>query len=86
MALERCVPTQMPYYPFKLVCAAFASHQHHVTVFFDLEKAYDTNWHHGVLLNLYEFGMRGNLPIFIQQFLANQISWVCIGNVLSDAY
>lgn len=44
------------------ICAAFASNQHHVIAYFDLEKAYDTTWHHGVLLDSYEFGICGNLP------------------------
>ena len=31
------------------ICEAFASKEHHVTVFFYLEKAYDTAWRHGIL-------------------------------------
>ena len=31
------------------ICEAFANHHHQVTVFFDLEKAYDTAWCHGIL-------------------------------------
>lgn len=30
------------------VWTAFPSQQHHVTELFDLEKSYDTTWHHGV--------------------------------------
>ena len=30
------------------ICKAFSSKQHHVTIFFDLEKAYDTAWRHMV--------------------------------------
>lgn len=70
---------------FPTICEVFASHQHHVTVFFDLEKVYDTAWHHGVLLNLYKLGIYGNLPIFIQLFLSNRLLRVRIGNVLSEA-
>ena len=53
------------------ICEAFAKKQHQVTIFFDLEKAYDTAWCHGILLSLFEFGLRGHLPIFIKQFLSN---------------
>lgn len=34
------------------ICEAFAKFRHQVTVFFDLEKAYDTAWRHGILMNL----------------------------------
>lgn len=47
MAIERCVLPQTPNYPESSVCAAFAFHQHHVTIFLDLEKAYDRTWQHG---------------------------------------
>lgn len=47
------------------ICRAFAHNHHHVTVFFDLEKAYDTAWRHGILLRLHWFGLRGRLPTFI---------------------
>ena len=68
------------------ICEAFSNKQHHVTVFFDLEKAYDTAWRHGILLSLYEFGLRGRSPVFIRQFLSNRFLRVRVGNVLSDAH
>ena len=34
------------------ICRAFANNHHQVTVFFDLEKAYDTAWCHGILHSL----------------------------------
>lgn len=67
------------------ICEAFASNQHQVTVFFDLEKAYDTAWRHGILLSLHEFGLRGRLPIFIKQFLSNRFLRVRVGDMHSDA-
>ena len=67
------------------VCEAFASNHHQVTVFFDLEKAYDTAWCHGILLSLCEFGLRGRLPIFIRQFLAHRVLRVRVGSILSEA-
>ena len=65
------------------ICRAFAGNSHQVTVFFDLEKAYDTTWCHGILLTLYNFGLRGRLPIFIQQFLSRRLLRVRVGDVLS---
>lgn len=68
------------------ICGAFASRQHHVTIFFDLEKAYDTAWRHGILQSLYEFGLRGRLPVFLQSFLANRVLRVRVGNILSSEH
>merc|ERR1712035_105412 len=68
------------------ICEAFSTKQHHVTVFFYLEKAYDTAWRHGILLSLYEFGLRGRLAVFIRKFLCNRFLRVRVGNVLSDPH
>lgn len=44
--------------------------QHHVVaIFFDLEKAYDTVWNHGILTDIHKIGLRGHLPLFIKNFL-----------------
>ena len=40
-----------------------------VEVMFDLEKAYDTAWRHGILKDLREFGMKGRLPLYIEEFI-----------------
>ena len=66
------------------ICEAFASKHHHITVFFDIEKAYDTVWRHGVLKVLHCSGLRGELPLFIQSFLAHRFFQVRIGDQLSD--
>lgn len=47
---------------------AFAHSQHIITVFFDLEKAYDRTWKYGILKDLYRKGLRGNLSKYIEQF------------------
>ena len=67
------------------ICNAFAASKHHVTVFFDIEKAYDTAWRHGILTSLFDFGLRGHLPIFIQRFLSHRLLRVRVGSVLSDS-
>ena len=65
---------------------AFASDEHVVAVFFDLHKAYDTTWKHGILKDLYDMGLRGNLPIFIQNFLSERMFSVIYGCILSDSF
>ena len=51
---------------------AFVGRKHLVSIFFDLEKAYDTTWKHGILLvDLYKTGFRGRLPMFICDFLSD---------------
>ena len=66
------------------ICKAFASKQHHISVFFDLEKAYDTTWRHGILKELHACNLRGELPLFIKAFLKIRQFQVRVGNVLSD--
>jgi Reverse transcriptase (RNA-dependent DNA polymerase) len=46
-----------------LIREAFAQKQHVVSVFFDLEKAYDTTWKGGILRDLHEVDLRGRLPV-----------------------
>ena len=58
------------------ICAAFVINHHHVTVFYDLEKAYDTAWCRG---------LRGRLPIFIKQFLSDRLLRVRVESILSEA-
>ena len=48
---------------------AFFRREHVVSVFFDLEKAYDTTWEYGVLRDLHKAGLRGRLPDFISKFV-----------------
>ena len=55
-----------------------------VTVFFDLQKAYDTMWKYGILQDLHSMRLRGNLPIFIGNFLSDRIFQIHLGTILSD--
>ena len=55
-------------------------------VFFDLTKAYDTTWRHGLLLSLHDHGLRGNLPLFITNFLTDRYFRVKVGNYISQNY
>ena len=47
----------------------FVKNQHTVGIFFDLEKAYDTTWKGGIMKDLHEMGLKGGLPLFIDNFL-----------------
>ena len=38
---------------------AFIKKEHVVAVFFDLEKAYDTTWKHGIMKDLHKLGLKG---------------------------
>ncbi|OOY58141.1 hypothetical protein BOW02_12460, partial [Solemya velum gill symbiont] len=44
---------------------AFLKKEHVVTVFFDLEKAYESTWQYGILKDLFDFVLKGRLPVFI---------------------
>ena len=65
---------------------AFIQNQHLVAVFFDLQKAYDTTWKHGIQQDLHDMGLRGNLPIFIGNFLTDRTIQIHLGTILSDVF
>ena len=64
----------------------FIKNEHVVSVFFDLEKAYDTTWKYGILKDLSDMGLRGRLPIFISEFLSDRNFKVRVGSTLSDSF
>ena len=64
----------------------FLKGEHVVSIFFDLEKAYDTTWKYGILNDLHEIGLRGRLPLFIKRFLNNRQFSVRVGTSISDTY
>ena len=61
-----------------------------VAVYCDIHKAHDTAWKHGILKDLYDMGLTGNLPIFIQNFLCNRTFAVIYGprygHMISDPF
>ena len=65
---------------------AFLNKQEVVSIFFGLEKAYDTTWKHGILKDLFEAGLRGRMPVFISKFLENRNFRVRLGSTLSDHF
>ncbi len=56
-----------------------------MSIFFDLEKAYDTTWKHGILKDLHDMGFRGRMPNFIDSFLQSREFKVRVGSTLSDS-
>jgi len=65
---------------------AVVRREHVVSVFFDLEKAFDTTCKSGILHDLNEAGIRGGLPDFISKFLNERCFRVRVGSCLSDLY
>ena len=63
---------------------AFIKKEHLTAVFFDLDKAYDTTWKYGIMRDLGDFGLKGRLPHFIDNFLSNSNCKVRVGTTLSD--
>jgi hypothetical protein len=63
---------------------AISHRLHTVVVFFDIAKAYDTAWRHGVLRTLHQYNIRGNMPMFVKGFLQNRFIQVRVGKTLSQ--
>ena len=65
---------------------AFAANKFVTAVFFDIEKAYDTTWRYHILKELHSFGLRGNLPICVQNFFKDRTFQVRVGNAYSSVH
>jgi len=65
---------------------AIAESKKVVSVLFDMEKAYDKTWRYGILRDMYEMGLRGRLPQFIDQFLQHRQFKVRLNNTLSSPF
>jgi potassium voltage-gated channel Eag-related subfamily H protein 8 len=46
---------------------AFAKKEHAVSIVFDREKVYYTAWKYGILKDLFDMGLKGNLSTFISK-------------------
>ena len=64
----------------------FITKEHVLTIFFDLEKTYDTTWKHGILADIWNLGFRGHLPRFIHSFLSERSFRVRVGSTLSELH
>ncbi|GBM14706.1 putative RNA-directed DNA polymerase from transposon X-element [Araneus ventricosus] len=65
---------------------SFLQRKHLVAIFFDIEKAYDRTWRYGILKDLHDLGLRGNLPIFIKNFLQLRKFRVKVESEFSDFF
>ena len=65
---------------------AFVKKEHALAVSFDMEKAYDITWRYGILRDLSECNVRGNMLHFIKNFLDNRKFQVRVGDQLSTRY
>ena len=65
---------------------AFFKKEHVLTIFFDLKKAYDTAWKHGIQADLWDLDFRGHLPRFIQSFMSERSFRVRVGSTLSELH
>ena len=62
---------------------ALTSKQYCIAIFLDIQKAFDTVWHHGLLEILKSMGLTGNLPYFLQQFIKDRQIQVRVNGTLS---
>ena len=51
---------------------------------FYLEKVYDTTWKGGIMNDLYEMGLKGRLPLFIDNFLKGRTFKIRLDNTHSS--
>ena len=65
---------------------SFCTWSHTVAVFFDLEKAYDLTWRHGINQTLHQWGFHGRLTKFIKSFLSHRLFTVKVGNMSSQRF
>lgn len=63
--------------------AGFEDRNPTVAIFFDIAKAYDTTWRYRILKVLYDSGMRGRLPKFLEAFLSDRSFQVEVNGQLS---
>ena len=68
------------------ICDSFIEKEHVVTVFFDLEQADCVTWRYRILKYIHKLGLKGRLPLFIENFLADCTLQVRVGSSLSDEY
>ena len=53
---------------------AIVDNQYHISVFLDLEKAYESCWKQVILDQLQKFNIKGNLAFYIQFFCFTEVS------------
>lgn len=81
LASECPVPQQTTLWLSSHVRDAFVHKQSCMSVFFYLDKAYDTAWRHGILLDLHSLGICGNMLNFVRSYLTDRTFWVQVGSI-----
>lgn len=57
-----------------------------MTVYFDIEKAYNTMWREGLLIKMNNLGISGRLFNWVKSFLTNRSIMVKVGSEFSDIF
>lgn len=57
-----------------------------LTVFLDIEKAYDSAWRYGIISDLKSFGVSGNLLTTLVSYSSERPFRVNLGSALSKAH
>ena len=65
---------------------AFIKKEHVVSIFFDLESAYDNTWEYRIMNDLHDFGIRCRLAFFISAFLNERQFRFRIGDTFSNPH
>ena len=68
------------------VMAAFSGKEQLVAIFFDLEKAFNITWRHGILKIIHEQNIRGPMAKFIQNYLERRRFVCSIGTQTSTEH
>ena len=68
------------------ICRSKEEGKHTICVLFDMHKAYDTTWRHGILRSLHAKGIRGNLALYCREFLKERTFRVKSGDNFSAVY
>ena len=61
---------------------AQANREQVVSIFYDMEKAYDLTWRHGILMDVHETGIEGTMFKFIENFLKPRSFEVKVNEIL----
>jgi hypothetical protein len=64
---------------------AISNAKYCIVIFLDITRAFDSVWHHGIIMKLKEIGLQGQLGKFIQQFLKMRRINVRAGKEISEA-
>ncbi len=66
------------------ISEAFSNKDYLVGVFLNIHKTFNMTWRRGILMKLYAHDLRGNLPLFISNFLQDRTFSIKLpGNVIS---